>query len=55
MNLEDIMQVMEARHKRLNSVELHSYEVSSEVKLIGTESRMVFARGGAGERQWGVF
>ena len=55
MNLEDIMQVTEARHKRLNSVVFHLYEVSSEVKLIGTESRMVFARGGTGERKWGVF
>ena len=39
-----------ARHKRTNIIRFHYYEVSTVVKFIGIESRMVAARDWGWER-----
>ena len=53
MNLEDVMQVEQARHKRSNTVWFHLYELPREVKSIETESRIVVVKG-QGQEEWGV-
>ena len=49
INLKIVCQVKEVRHKRLCSIGIHLYEMSSMGKFIETESRLVVARGRDGK------
>ena len=46
MNLENISDVKQTSHKRINIVGFHLHEVLRIVKFIETESRLVGTRGG---------